>query len=149
MDAKQIAACEVGSIRFAYPANWTREVEESDEGVSISLQSPAISFALVGVFEPDRDPEFLLEQAVDSLREEHPGLELEELDGGDWDDACGAEAVFMSIDTVSFCWIRSGRVADQSLLVLMQSVEPESDGSFALFEAICRSVSPLGPAGKG
>jgi hypothetical protein len=144
MAAAEIAVFESPSVRFAYPSNWSCEVEESDEGISVVLQSQGVSFAIVGIYDEDADPEDLVEQAVETLREEHPGLEPEEVDEGDWEDHAGMEVVFMSLDMVSYCWLQSGRVAGKSLLVLMQSIDPESEQSQAVFRAICKSVRTAG-----
>lgn len=138
-----VAVFEWRHIRFVYPTSWTPEVEESDEGVSVVLQSPGVSFAILGVYPEEEDPADLIDQAVSSLSEEHPGLEREDVfEGeGDWRDAAGAEITFMSIDTVSYAWLRSGRVGGQSLLVFFQTIDPEAETTEAIFAAICRSVA--------
>lgn len=144
MAGDDLSRFEAGSIRFAFPSNWTREVEESEEGFSVVLQSAGVTFAIVGVYDASEEPEDLVEQALESLREEHPSLETDELEEGvDWEDSAGVEAVFMSLDTISYGWLQSGRVGERSVLVFMQSIEPEARQSEAVFRAICASVEPV------
>lgn len=143
MAGKETATFSTDSLRFSYPASWSREVEETDDGLGITLQSPGVSFAILGIYEEDHDPDDLVEQAVDSLREEHPGLEVEEIFDEDFPDGMFVEALFISLDTVSYCWIRGWQAHGHSLLVYLQSVEKEADASRQVFQAICRSIVPL------
>jgi hypothetical protein len=141
MAVKGLEMCDVGAVRFAYPTGWTREIEEADDGVNVSLQSGGVSFAIVGVYPPDFEPDDLLEQALDSLREEHPTLETEDLDErGLTEEGASAEAVFISLDAVVYCWIRCWRVGGSSILVFVQSVEPEAEKTRGVFRAICKSM---------
>lgn len=130
------------TLKFSYPANWTREVEESPDGLGVTLQSPGVSFAILGIYEETEDPQDLVEQAVDSLREEHPSLEVEEIFDEEFPDATNVESMFISLDTVSYCWIRGWQTCGHTLLVYLQSIERESATSREIFQAICKSVSP-------
>ena len=143
MSVADIQNCEIESIRFAYPSSWQRQIERSDEGVSVSLQSQGVSFAILGIYPDHWDPQDLMEQALDSLREEHPGLEVEEI----FDDSqakVSIEANFISLDCLARCWLCSWQAGNNSLLVMVQTVEPEAVPSRKVFDAICASVEPLG-----
>lgn len=141
MASQAIETYQSGTIRFSHPSNWTREVDRNDDGVTITLQSPGVSFALVAIYPRAEEPGDLIEEAIETLREEHPSLEVEDFPSDDWEDAAAAEVCFFSLDVVSYCWLRSGRVGDSTLLVLLQSADPEAEQAEALFQAMCRSVS--------
>lgn len=138
-----LAFFETDALRFAYPGHWQREVEESEDGCAITLQSAGVTFAIFGIYEESEEPEDLVEQVVESLREEHPGLEVDEVREDQPDvDSHSVEVLFISLDTVSYCWIRGWRAFGHTLLLFMQSIEPESERSHAVFQAICKSVAP-------
>jgi len=136
---------ELDGVRFIHPPGWTREVEHSDDGLICSLQSTGVTFALVGVYPAGVDADELLEQALDSLREEHPSLEAEEWDESDPDDPIQTlEAVFMSLDMLSYCWLRAWEVGPRTVLAMVQSVEPEAERGRLVFRALCQSMEPTG-----
>jgi hypothetical protein len=136
---------ELDGVRFVAPPGWSREVEHSEDGVVCSMQSTGVSFALVGIYPSDRDPDDVVEQALDSLRQEHPTLEADEWDEADPDDPIQTiEAVFFSLDIVSYCWLRAWRVGERTVLAMVQSVEPESERGRLVFRAICQSTEPAG-----
>lgn len=142
--AADVAHFETDALRFCYPSNWTLEVDANDDGVAVTLQSPGVNFGIVGIYAETENPQDLVDQAVDSLRQEHPGLEVEDVFTGEWPDNAAAEAVFLSLDTLSYCWLRSGRLAGHTVLVMLQSVERESTIAQLVFDAICASVEPVG-----
>jgi hypothetical protein len=136
---------ELDGLRFIAPPGWTREVEHSEEGVVCSMQSTGVSFALVGVYPSNRDPDDVVEQALDSLRQEHPTLEADEWDEADPEDPIQTiEAVFLSLDVVSYCWLRAWRVGSRTALAMVQSVEPEAERGRLVFRAICQSMESAG-----
>lgn len=143
MPRQDFASQEAGPIRFAYPSNWRSEPADSEDGLCFYLQSPGVTFGIFGVYPEEMEPEDLIEQAVETLREEHPSLEVEETFDAEWPDSSLLEAVFMSLDTVSYCWLRSWRAEEHTLFVLVQSIDAESKASEAIFQAICRSVTAL------
>ena len=147
MERDGVGWFEGDCVRFAYPSNWTQETERGGDGTTVSLQSAGVTFAIVGVYDHRQTPDELLEQAIDTLREEHPALELEPLeddeDAGPDEDRLGAELLFLSLDMLSYCWLESWRAGDRTVLVMMQSIEPESRLGRAVFRAICRSLTPI------
>ena len=144
-----LAVIELGGVRFIHPPGWTREVEHSEEGLICSLQSTGVSFAIVGVYPVDSDPDDLLEQAIESLRLEHPGLEVDDWDEADPEDPISTlEAVFLSLDMVSYCWLRANRVGSRTVLILVQSIEPEAERGRLVFRALCQSLGPAESPGE-
>src|SRR5262245_21007405 len=123
---ESLPTIELDGVRFIHPPGWTREVEHSEDGLLCSMQSTGVTFGIVGVYPKGADPDDLVEQALDSLRQEHPSLEADEWDESDPNDPVQTiEAVFMSLDMVSYCWIRAWEVGDRLVLAMVQSIEPE------------------------
>ncbi|MBY0586014.1 hypothetical protein K2X85_02495 [bacterium] len=133
----------VDSLLFAYPSSWTLETDRSEEGTSVLLQSDGVSFGLVGIYPVDFSPEELTEQVLESVRDEHPGLEIEELSSHErsYRDASAFEGLFMTLDTVAYCWVRSWRVGRRTVVVFIQSIQAEAADGEEVFGKICQSIS--------
>jgi len=145
LDQQGLTTIELDGVRFIHPPGWTREVEQSEDGVLCSMQSTGVTFAIVGIYPNGGDPDDLVEQALDSLRQEHPSLEVDDWDESDPDDPIQTlEAVFMSLDMVSYCWIRAWNVGERTVLAMVQSIEPESERGRLVFRALCQSMQPAG-----
>jgi hypothetical protein len=142
---QQFSTIELDGVRFIHPPGWTREIELSEDGQICALQSTGVTFALVGVYPGGGDPDDMLEQALDSLRQEHPSLEVDDWDEADPEDPIQTlEAVFLSLDTVSYCWLRAWNVGARTVLTMVQSVEPEAERGRLIFRALCQSMQPAG-----
>jgi hypothetical protein len=138
--AKAYAVAKLGTRRFRHPADWTAEINETEDGWAVTLQSTAVSFAVVGQYPADQEPDYLADVVLDSLREEYPSLEVEELDDPPGPTGGVAfEATFLSVDTVVACWIRSWVEESHSYLVMVQSPEPEFPSARLTFRGLCRS----------
>ena len=136
---------EIGGIRFKLPPRWTAELAEDEDGAAAELQSPSVTFGIVGAYDPAIPPETLVDQALTLLGEEHDSLESEKLLDKTWKSGgVGVEACFMSLDMVSYAWLRSWRVGAgeeaRTVFVFLQGIEPEADPSRKAFAAICKSV---------
>jgi hypothetical protein len=132
-------------VRFAHPRSWRAETDENPEGTSVYLQSDAVAFGVVGIYPPELEPEEIADQILDSLRDEHPGLEVEprEIDADTFPQGVAFEGLFMTLDTVAYCWVRSWRLpSHQTVVAYVQCVEKESADCEEIFETLCRSVAP-------
>jgi hypothetical protein len=140
-----IETCEVAGVRFRHPGDWTRELEYGEDGVTVSLQSTGVSFALVGVYPAERKPADLVEQVLDSLRDEHPTLEAEDFEEAEGDDFGDEplEAMFISLDMVSYCWVAAKPVGDRTALVVVQSIEPEAARGRLVFRALRATLTAV------
>ena len=130
-----ISNVDSGRVRFLFPSNWTAEFGESEDGTSYTLQSPDVTFAVVGAFSSEQDPDELLEATIETFREEHPDLEVEEMD-----DPLAVELAFFSLDALTYVWIKSWQLEDQTVLVMVQTIEPERELSYRIFEGICAAA---------
>lgn len=137
----EVATFRSGAIRFHHPSNWRRDTQEAQEGTSVVLQSQGVTFAIVGIYGSEYLPLDLIDQALDSLRGEHPDLEAEDMPSEG--DGIGREILFFSLDVLSYCWMRSWTLDRWTAFVLLQTVEPERRWSQPVFEAICRSFEVI------
>lgn len=139
MSADDWAVTLIDDVPVAHPRDWSTDVARSEEGVSVYLQSDAVSFGVVGIYPAEQSPEDVVEQVLESVREEHPGLEVEPLDvdEAEFSDAVGSQAMFMTLDTVGYLWVLSWRARGYSVVVFIQSVERESGDSEEVFHRMC------------
>ena len=145
MSEQSLSTIELDGVQFIAPPGWTREVEHSEDGILCSMQSTGVTFAIVGIYPKGGDPDDLVEEALDSLRQEHPSLEVDDWDESDPNDPIQTlEAVFMSLDMVSYCWIRAWEVGERTVLAMVQSIEPEAERGRLVFRALCQSMQSTG-----
>src|SRR5262245_17840676 len=99
---------ERDGISFQYPASWKLEEEGTENGWTVSLQSPGTAFLFLSCDESMPTAEDLAETAVEALREEYPDLEadarMEKLAG---QMAIGHDVEFFHFDLTNTCWTRS------------------------------------------
>lgn len=141
------AKLTLGNVAFLQPPDWQLEASPDTDADSMTLQGPGASFAILAAFPADADPERIVIEAIDTLREEHASLELEDIDDdfesqlGSEADAYGQEAAFFSIDTLVYCWLRAWRLSDATAFVMLQSTDAAREDSEAVFQGLCRSAS--------
>ncbi len=98
MTGKDVAVYRTDLLEFSYPSNWVCEAEDHADGVAILLQSSDVTFCIVGIYDDSIEPAELVDQAIDGLREEHPGIESEEVRAGQGMTRlgpCGRSAFFL------------------------------------------------------
>lgn len=133
----------VDDVRFAFPSDWSEQIGQSGEGIRVDLQSRGNSFGGVGVYPAVQLPVDVISQALTTLREEHPALELEEIHDEEFDEDYAYEAVFFSVDVVSYCWMRCFSHHGKTIFVFIQSDDKESHESEAVFRGIGLSIKKL------
>jgi hypothetical protein len=130
-----------GGIRFLYPENWRLEREESDDGWTVTVQSPETAFLLLTVNIEDRDPAEMLATALEALRADYPDLEFEDcVDTIAKQAAIGQNIHFVSLDLTNTCWMRSFVATAGTVMLLCQSNDLESEGNEQVLRAICASL---------
>lgn len=131
---------ERAGIRFRYPENWTATSDETDEGWTVSVQSPETAFLLVSL-RPDADnPAELADMALDTLRGDYQEVDVE----GAADTLAGQPAVghnieFMTLDTPVTCWTRCLEGPSGVVLVMCQTSEFDRRRNEPVLKAICAS----------
>jgi hypothetical protein len=132
---------EQDGIRFRYPAGWTLEREDSDEGWTVSLQGPETAFLTLTCDAGMPDREEMTEAALAALRSDYPDLEsetaVETLAG---QPAIGHDINFFSLDLPITCWTRSFFSSAGTVLVLCQASDLELEHAGPILRAICASL---------
>lgn len=129
-------------IRLQYPENWTVETEDTEDGWSASIISPATAFLMLSHYSDDHEPEELANMALDAMRESYPDLESEEvvetLAGV---PVVGHDVDFFTLDLTNSCLIRALRVPQGCLLIMVQCTDLELATNGEVMHAILASMT--------
>jgi hypothetical protein len=136
-----VAQFEERGLRFRYPASWKLEREETEEGWTVSIQSPDTAFILICVREDMPAVEDLAESAVDAFRQEYKDVEVEDcVDQIGGQPALGHEIHFFSFDLTNTCWTRSFYSGAGTVLVMCQANDMDLETHGPVMRAICASL---------
>jgi hypothetical protein len=128
-------------IRFAYPENWTLEREDSDDGWTVSLQSPQTAFLLISVNSEMPTTDEMLSATLDALKADYKDLEYDEcVDSVAGQPAVGHDIRFTSLDLTNSCWTRCFYSTAGTVLVLAQCNDLESEVNEPVLRAIRASL---------
>jgi hypothetical protein len=128
-------------IHFLYPENWQLERETTDDGWSVSVQSPGTAFLLLTVNENDPSTDEMLTTALDVLKADYPDLEVEDcVDSLAGLPAIGHNIRFISLDLTNTCWTRSFYSEAGTVMVLCQCSDLENDVNEPVLRAMCASL---------
>lgn len=129
-------------IRFQYPEGWEVVEQQADEQMaSVTVQSSKSGFWSVSAHPASLTPVRLLQQALETMRQEYPGLEAEAVEQQVEDHrAPGYDMQFFCMDLLVtarvFAWQQSGR----TLMVMWQAEDREFDELERVFAAISTSL---------
>jgi hypothetical protein len=140
------AVFEQHGLRFAYPENWRVEEAPIEEGWSATVQSPShgTAFLTISVHANRPSVQSLLDATLAALREDYPELEAEDASeqiAGH--HARGKDVQFFSLDLVNNCWIRCFRTSRETVLILCQSSDLESDYAEPVLRAMRASIEVI------
>jgi hypothetical protein len=136
-----IAEFADAGIRFKYPTNWGLEREDSEEGWTVSVQSPDTAFVMLCLRVDMPTTDELADTALAALREDYPDLEADACDdslGGQ--PAIGHDVRFFKFDLTNTCWIRSFYSPQGTVLLMCQFNDLETDKNEPVLRAICASL---------
>lgn len=137
---------ERDGIAFRYPANWSAETEESDDGGwAVTVSSPDTAFVVVSLRPDARDPADLADQTLAVLKSEYEELDAEnrlESVGGQM--AIGHDIDFLTLDTSITCRTRCLETPAGPLLVLTQVSEYDGERNDPVLRAIVASLTVEG-----
>lgn len=135
------AVFEGGGLRFLYPENWRLEEEATEEGWSVTVQSPETAFLVVSIY-PARPPvKEVLETALGALRENAPDMEVEDASESiAKHHAVGHDVRFFCLDLTNTCWTRSFRTNEHTVLILCQTNDTELDYAEPVLRAMRASL---------
>jgi hypothetical protein len=128
-------------IRFRYPENWRLEREDSEEGWTISLQSPGTAFLMLCLREDMPTPDSMLDSVLTAMKDDYPELEADDrVESIAGQPAVGHDIRFFSLDLTNTCWTRSFYTPRGTLLLLCQTNDLELEEAGPVLKAICASL---------
>ena len=129
-------------IKLLYPENWELQREESDNGWTITLQSPGTAFLVVALDADMPEMERMAQTALDALKGEYEELEADDcVETIAGQPAVGYDVRFFSLDLTNTCWIRSFYSAEGTVLVMWQINDLELASVEPVLRAICASIN--------
>ena len=138
---EMVAEFDDMGVRLKFPENWKLEREDSEEGWTISIQSPDTAFLMLSFREDMPSTNAMAETALDALKEEYPELEADEcIESLAGQPAVGHNIRFFSFDLTNTCWTRSFYSARGTMLVLCQLNDLELEKNEPILKAICASI---------
>jgi hypothetical protein len=131
-----------GGLSFLYPENWRLEREASEEGWTVTLQSPGTAFIVISLRADAADASTVADTVLAALREEYKELEAEECTGSfAGQPAVGHDIQFFSLDLTSTCWTRVFGTPQGTMLVMCQCSDLEPTANEQVLRAICKSMT--------
>jgi hypothetical protein len=128
-------------IRFRYPENWRLEREDSEEGWTVSVQSPGTAFLMICLRQDMPTPDSMIDSVLTAMREEYPELEADDrVESVAGQPAVGHDIRFFSLDLTNTCWTRSFSSTRGTLLLMCQTNDLELDQAGPVLKAICSSL---------
>ncbi len=128
-------------IRFRYPENWRLERDDTEEGWTVTLQSPDTAFLMVCLREDAPTTDEMVEAAMTALRNEYPDLETDDcVDSLAGQPAVGNDVRFFSLDLTNTCWLRSFYCSHGTVIVMWQATDLEIEQNEPILRAICASL---------
>jgi hypothetical protein len=109
-------------IRFRYPANWELEVTDKGEIINVAVQAPGgLGFALITTDVSRPNPAVVVDDALETMREEYPDLDS-------WpktetiNDHCarGHDLEFFAMDMTNGATVRCFRTPQRTVLAFGQ-----------------------------
>jgi hypothetical protein len=135
---------ENGVVSFQYPENWPLDRQETEEGWTVSVQSPGTAFLLISGYTERPAVAEVLQGSLVAMQQEYPELEVDEVTEKLAGHSCkGFDINFLSIDTVNACTIRAFRTPDCTILVLAQSSSFDTPTHLAVLEAMRVSLKAV------
>jgi hypothetical protein len=136
-------------ISFLYPDNWALDEEDALAGRrSVTVYSPGGAFWSVSVHPHSTHPLNMAKAAVDAMRAEYAGVEVEEAEeiiAGR--ETIGFDLSFYYLDLINSASVRSLRTDQATYTVFCQAEDHEFDQLQPVFLAITTSLlSNLKPA---
>jgi hypothetical protein len=134
---------ERDGVRFTYPPDWQLEVEfEEGGGWTSSLQGPSTAFVVVSYCPGVDDPTEVVDAAVEGLRDEYPGLDVDEtMETIAGQPAIGADINFTHLDLTNTCWIRAVNAAEGAVLFMAQCTDLELEQNEGVLKEILNSLT--------
>ena len=134
-------------IRFAYPEGWTVDETESEDGPTISLQSPFSMFLFITLYDCSRTAQDVADQALGAMQEEYAEMDVEPAAEMIAERAAvGHDVNFFSLDLTNTCWIRALTASRHTVLLFAQANDLDLETAEPTLRAIFASLKLCEPA---
>ena len=128
-------------VSFSVPEGWSLQREETEQGWTVTLQSPGTAFALFSMDRSMPETSEVAQTALDALRGDYPALEAQPaIDMLAGEMAMGHDIEFFSMDMASTCWTRSLYAGAGTLLVLCQCCDADTEDYESVLRGVCASL---------
>jgi hypothetical protein len=128
-------------ISFVCPEGWSLEREPTDDGWTVTLQSPGTAFAMVRLDKSMPAVQDVAAATLEALRADYPELEADtavETIAGEM--AVGHDVEFFSLDLSVTAWTRCFYGLAGTVLVLCQVSGADDEEYEPALRAICASM---------
>lgn len=128
-------------IQFQYPANWQLDLDDAEDGWTVTVQSPATAFVIISLRKDANTAAQVAEETLSVFRSEYSTLDAEPaLDSIAGLPALGFNLDFVTLDATITCRIRCVDTSAGPLLVLTQTSEYDREPHEPILEAIGASI---------
>jgi hypothetical protein len=129
-------------ISFQYPDNWTLDDSDALLGrKSVTVYSPGGAFWSVAIHSGSADPVKLATTALEAMKREYPGLEIDEVfEMVAGHDLIGYDLAFYYLDLINTALIRGLRVGQTCYTIFCQAEDREFDQLRMVFQAMTTSL---------
>lgn len=136
-----MTAFDRDGIHFRYPANWSAETEDSDDGWAVTVQSEGTAFVLVSLRPDAADPAELADGTLDVLKAEYKELDAENvIETIAGRPAIGHDIDFLTLDTTTVCRTRCLDTPAGPLLVMTQVSDLDREDHDPVLRAVVASL---------
>jgi hypothetical protein len=135
------ATFDSDGIQFLYPENWNLQREDTENGWSVTVQSPETAFLFVAFNAEMPEPEAMALTALEALQEEYKDLETEDrVESVAGQPAVGHDVRFFSFDLTNSGWIRSFFSSRGTVLMMWEANDLELEQNEPVLRAITASL---------
>lgn len=129
-------------IAFQYPENWTLDEEDALAGrPSVTVHSPGGGFWTVAIYPHSSDPSQISQTAVDAMKAEYEGVEVEAADDSLFGhEMIGFDLNFFYLDLTNTARIRSFRAGHATYTAFWQAEDREFAKLERVFDALTASL---------
>jgi hypothetical protein len=126
------------SVKFQYPENWSLDIEDGAEDVSVSVASPGGAFWSVSIHPEGSDLDALAATVLGVYQKEFTDLDFESAsDEIDQRRLAGYDVHFYCLDFLNTAVIRGFKTTRAAYILLCQA----EDSEFERFEPVVRAIT--------
>jgi hypothetical protein len=136
------ASYDKAGLRFLYPENWKITEEHLTEPpLSVTIESPGGGFWVVMVYDEDIEPAMLVDQAVESMRDEYEEVEISPFERPFGEVAAtGRDLWFYCLDFVVHSRVFVVRGLGKTMLTMWQAEDRDFESLEPVFNAMLTSL---------